>query len=231
MRVWAISDLHLSGRSNKPMDVFGPDWEGHFEKIRADWREKVAESDVVLLGGDTSWGMKLAEGMYDVHSLADLPGKKVFIRGNHDYWWNGISKVRALRPDDSFYFLQNDCVKFGNIIVAGSRGWTCPGSTDFTDHDMALYKREAERFRLAFHEVEKVREEGDKLIVLIHFPPMGLKQESTLFTDLFKENRADIVVFGHLHGSVYFPLKCEKDGVRYVLTSCDKTRFTLTEIL
>ena len=231
MRVWAISDLHLSGLSNKPMDVFGPDWEGHFEKIQADWREKVEEDDVVLLGGDTSWGMKPDEGMYDVRALAPLPGKKVFIRGNHDYWWNGISKIRALRPDDSFFFLQNDCVKFENIIIAGSRGWTCPGSTDFTEHDMALYKREAERFRLAFHEVEKVRKEGDKLIVLIHFPPTGLKQEDTLFTELFKENHADIVVFGHLHGSVYFPLKCEKDGISYILTSCDKTRFALTRIL
>ncbi len=231
MRVWAISDLHLSGCSNKPMNVFGPDWEGHFEKIKADWREKVGKNDVVLVGGDTSWGMKLAEGMYDVRSLADLPGRKVFIRGNHDYWWNGISKVRAAKPDESFFFLQNDCVKFENVIIAGSRGWTCPGSTDFTDHDMTLYRREAERFRLAFREVEKVREEGDKLIVLIHFPPMGLKQEDTLFTELFQENHADIVVFGHLHGSVYFPLKCEKDGVGYILTSCDKTHFTLTRIL
>ncbi len=231
MKVWAISDLHLSGLSNKPMDVFGPDWEGHFEKIKADWRAKVGEEDVVLLGGDTSWGMKLPEGMYDVSSLKDLAGKKVFIRGNHDFWWNGISKVRALKPDDSFYFLQNDCVKFGNVVIAGSRGWTCPGSTEFTEQDQKLYMREAERFRLAFHEVEKVREEGDTLIALIHFPPMGLKQEDTLFTELFRENRVDIVVFGHLHGSMYFPLKCEKDGISYVLTSCDKTRFSLTRIL
>ena len=231
MKVWAISDLHLSGRSNKPMDVFGPEWEGHFEKIKADWREKVGEEDIVLLGGDTSWAMKLPEGMFDVNSLSSLPGKKVFIRGNHDFWWNGISKVRAARADDTFYFLQNDCVKFGNIVIVGSRGWTCPGSNDFTEQDMKLYRREAERFRLAFHEAEKVREEGDKLIVLIHFPPMGLKQEDTLFTELFKENRADIVVFGHLHGSVYLPLRCEKDGIPYMLTSCDKTHFTLTRVM
>ncbi len=231
MKVWAISDLHLSGLSNKPMNVFGPDWEGHFEKIKADWREKVGEDDVVLLGGDTSWGMKLAEGMYDVNALSGLPARKVLIRGNHDYWWNGISKVRALRPDGSFFFLQNDCVKFGNVIIAGSRGWTCPGSADFTEHDMTLYKREAERFRLAFHEAEKVREVGDVLIALIHFPPMGLKQEDTLFTDLFKEHGVNKVVFGHLHGSVYFPLKCEKDRAEYYLTSCDKTRFSLTRIV
>ena len=229
MKVFAISDLHLSGLVEKPMDVFGEGWEGHVEKIRADWLQKVTDSDVVLVGGDTSWGMRLEEGMHDVLSLRDLPGKKVFIRGNHDYWWGGITRIRSIAPEN-FYFLQNDCVKIGNLVIAGSRGWTVPGSSDFTEHDLTLYKREAERFRLAFAEVKKVREEGDKLIALIHFPPMNVKKESTLFTDLFEENGVNTVVFGHLHGSGYFPLKCEKEGIEYYLTSCDKVRFSLTEI-
>ena len=229
MKVFAISDLHLSGRSDKPMDVFGAEWEGHFEKIKRDWCGKVGEDDVVLIGGDTSWGMKLDEGMYDVESLA-LPGKKVFIRGNHDYWWNGISRIRARAPAGC-YFLQNDCIKFGSLVIAGSRGWTCPGSADFTEHDMALYRREAERFRLAFSEVKKVRAAGDRLIALIHFPPFSVKKEDTLFTELFEENGVDTVVFGHLHGAGYFPLKCEKNGIEYYLTSCDKTKFSLVEII
>lgn len=231
MKVWAISDLHLSGLANKPMDVFGEGWEGHFDKIKADWTAKVGEDDVVLIGGDTSWGMKLDEGLFDVASLKNLPGKKVFIRGNHDYWWSGISRIRERRPDDTFYFLQNDCVKFGSVVIAGSRGWLVPGSTDFTEHDMALYKREAERFRLAFGQVNKVRQEGDTLIALIHFPPMSLKQGDTFFTELFEENKVDKVVFGHLHGASFFPLKSEKNGIDYFLTSCDKTKFSLTQIL
>lgn len=230
MKVFAISDLHLSGLADKPMDIFGEGWEGHFEKIKADWAEKVTDEDIVLIGGDTSWGMKLEEGMFDVTSLKALKGKKVFVRGNHDYWWSGITKIRASVPDDTFFFLQNDCVKIGKYVIAGSRGWTCPGSTDFTEHDMALYLREAERFRLAFHEVKKVREEGDELIVLMHFPPMNAKLEDTLFTELFEENAVNKVVFGHLHGSSYFPFKSEKNGVQYFLTSCDKTKFSLTEI-
>lgn len=230
MKVFAISDLHLSGLADKPMDIFGPEWDGHFEKIKADWMEKVGEEDVVLIGGDTSWGMKLEEGLYDVAALASLKGKKVFVRGNHDYWWSGISRIRSGAPDHSFFFLQNDCVKIGNFVIAGSRGWTSPESSDFTEQDRKLYLREAERFRLAFHEVRKVREEGDKLIALMHYPPMGLKKEDTLFTELFEENGVDKVVFGHLHGSVYYPLKSEKNGVEYVLTSCDKTKFSLTEI-
>ena len=231
MKVFAISDLHLSGLADKPMNIFGEGWEGHFEKIKADWAKKVTDGDIVLIGGDTSWGMKLEEGLYDIASLAPLKGSKVFVRGNHDYWWNGISRVRAGAPDRSFYFLQNDCVKIDNLIITGSRGWTCPGSADFTEHDRALYLREAERLRLAFREVEKVRLKGDRLIVLMHYPPTGLKKEDTLFTELFEENGVEKVVFGHLHGSVYYPLKSEKNGIEYYLTSCDKSKFYLTEIL
>lgn len=212
------------------MNVFGPEWEGHFEKIIKDWQEKVTDEDIVLIGGDTSWGMYLEEGMYDVRSLAPLKGKKVFIRGNHDFWWSAISRVRAAAPDDTFCFLQNDCVKIGKYIIAGSRGWSCPGSTDFTDQDMKLYLREGERFRLAFQEVKKVREEGDTLIALIHYPPFSVRKEDTVFTRLFEENGVDKVVFGHLHGSNYFPLRTEKNGITYYLTSCDKARFELTEI-
>ncbi len=231
MKVFAISDLHLSGVKEKPMNIFGEVWEGHFEKISADWRAKVTDEDIVLIGGDTSWGMKLEEGMFDVARLAGLPGRKVFIRGNHDYWWSAITRVRTLAPDDTFFFLQNDCVKFENVIIAGSRGWTCPGSADYTEHDEKLYLREAERFRLAFCEVGKVREEGDTLIALIHYPPMGIRKEETLFTRLFDENRVDKVVFGHLHGAGFFPLRCERGNIEYYLTSCDKVNFRLVQIL
>lgn len=231
MKMFAISDLHLSGVKEKPMNIFGEVWEGHFEKISADWRAKVTDEDVVLIGGDTSWGMKLEEGMFDVARLAGLPGRKVFIRGNHDYWWSAITRVRTLAPDDTFFFLQNDCVKFENVIIAGSRGWTCPGSADYTEHDEKLYLREAERFRLAFCEVGKVREEGDTLIALIHYPPMGIRKEETLFTRLFDENRVDKVVFGHLHGAGFFPLRCERGNIEYYLTSCDKVNFRLVQIL
>ena len=231
MKVFAISDLHLSGVKEKPMNIFGEVWEGHFEKISADWRAKVTDEDIVLIGGDTSWGMKLEEGMFDVARLAGLPGRKVFIRGNHDYWWSAITRVRTLAPDDTFFFLQNDCVKFENVIIAGSRGWTCPGSADYTEHDEKLYLREAERFRLAFCEVGKVREEGDTLIALIHYPPMGIRKEETLFTRLFDENKVDKVVFGHLHGAGFFPLRCERGYIECYLTSCDKVNFRLVQIL
>ncbi len=231
MNIFSISDLHLSGTSGKPMDVFGAGWENHFEKIRRDWEEKVSEEDVVLVCGDISWGTVLDEGLYDLRSLCPLKGRKVFIRGNHDYWWNGITKLRDRAPDGSFYFLQNDCVKFGNVIICGSRGWSCPGSSDYTEHDEKLYLREAERFGLCFKQVEKLRGEGDRVIVMTHFPPFSAKSPDTLFTRLFEENGAEKVVFGHIHGENYFPFRTVKNGIEYVLTSCDKVGFSLQRII
>jgi predicted phosphohydrolase len=154
----------------------------------------------------------------------------VFIRGNHDYWWNGIGKLRAVAPDENFYFLQTDAVKIENFIFVGSRGWTCPCSPDFTEQDQKLYLREAERFKLAFKEVEKYKTDGDRIVALIHYPPFTPKKEDTLFTELFEKNGVEKVVFGHIHGSAYFPLKTEKGGVEYVLASCDKVGFSLIKI-
>lgn len=231
MKVFAISDLHLSGLTNKPMDVFGAGWEGHFEKIKNDWLSKVGQDDMVLVCGDISWGTTLEEGLYDLNSLKDLPGKKVFIRGNHDYWWNGITKLRRAAPDRSFYFLQNDSLKIGNVVICGSRGWSCPGSADYSERDERLYLREAERFKLCFKDAEKYRQEGDILLAMIHYPPMGQKLQPSLFTQIFEENGVDKVIFGHIHGEGYFPFRQVKNGIEYVLTSCDKVGFALQRIL
>ncbi len=230
MNVYAISDLHLSLTSNKPMDVFGGGWEGHFEKIKADWTAKVRPDDVVLLCGDTSWAMKLPEALTDLRALAPLPGKKVFIRGNHDYWWNGITRLRDAAPDENFVFLQTDAVRINGLVLVGSRGWSCPGSTDYTEQDKKLYLREAERFRLAFAEAERLRRAGDALVAMIHYPPFTLKNEGSLFTDLFEAHGADKVVFGHIHGAAYFPLRTERAGIEYLLTSCDKVDFRLVKV-
>lgn len=104
MKIFSISDLHLSGCTDKPMNVFGAGWEGHFEKIKADWQNKVSDEDIVLICGDISWGTDMEEGLFDLRSLKELKGKKVFIRGNHDYWWNGITKLRQAAPDNTFSF-------------------------------------------------------------------------------------------------------------------------------
>ncbi len=229
MNIYAISDLHLSNTTDKPMDIFGGNWDNHFQKIKEDWLATVAPDDIVLIAGDTSWAMKLSDALVDLNEIAPLPGKKVFVRGNHDYWWNGISKLRASAPENC-YFLQTDAVKIGKFVVVGSRGWTCPGSSDYTEQDEKLYLREGERFRLALAEGDKLAGEGDEKIALIHYPPFNLKQEDTHFTKMFEEHGIKKAVFGHIHGAAYFPLKTEKNGVEYILTSCDKLHFKLVKI-
>ena len=231
MKVFAVSDLHLPGGQDKPMDVFGGNWTGHFEKIAADWTEKVSPEDVVLIAGDVSWAMTLEEALPDLAAVARLPGKKVFIRGNHDYWWAGITALRRSAPDGSFYFLQNDCVRFDGLVVCGSRGWLCPGSAEYTDADKKIYEREGERFRLAFEHVRRERREGDRLLCMIHYPPFNGKREPTLFTDAFEKNGADKVVYGHLHAAAGpYPMRTVRAGIEYVLTSCDLLGFRLAQI-
>ena len=156
----------------------------------------------------------------------------MFIRGNHDYWWSGITALRRSAPDETFFFLQNDSVRFDGLIVCGSRGWVCPGSPEYAQSDEKIYLREAERFRLAFQDVAKKRQEGDRLLCMIHYPPFNAKREDSLFTGLFRENAADIAVYGHLHRTAgAYPMQCEKDGVRYFLTSCDLLGFRLVQVL
>ena len=232
MKVFAVSDLHLPGNQHKPMDIFGDNWAGHLEKIKEDWRGKVCEEDVVLIAGDISWAMLLSDALTDLVKMKGLPGQKIFTRGNHDYWWAGITALRRSAPDESFVFLQNDAVRLDGAVVCGSRGWVCPGCSDFTDADEKIYRREAERFRLALGCAQKLRREGDKLVCMIHYPPFNAKREDSLFTALFEEFAADVVVYGHLHQNAgAYPFECERGGVRYHLTSCDLLGFRLARIL
>ena len=125
MKVWAIGDLHLSGASPKPMEKFGEQWKNHDEKISAAWRDMVAVDDLVVVAGDTSWAMKLQEAIIDLEWLAQLPGSKVLIKGNHDYWWSSLSKMRSIAPE-SVEFIHNSAVRVNDVVVAGTRGWMLP---------------------------------------------------------------------------------------------------------
>lgn len=230
MKLFAISDLHISTNSDKPMDIFGGNWVGYLEKIFADWKDKVSEEDVVLIGGDISWAMTLDKAVEDINLMNGLPGKKVMIKGNHDYWWQAIGKVRDALPEN-FFALQNDCIKLGNAIICGSRCWSAPGAPDFKEQDRKIYLRETERLKLSFASVNKIKDAGDKVVALVHYPPFNVKREDTLFTEIFEQNGVNSVVYGHLHGN---KVKSEKlvikNGIKYYLTSCDQVDNKLTEI-
>jgi len=230
MKIFAISDLHISTNTNKPMDVFGGNWVGYLEKIYADWESKVTDDDLVLIAGDISWAMNVDDAVKDISTFACLKGKKIIIKGNHDYWWSGIGKVRDSLPE-SVYALQNDSVKIGDVVICGSRGWTVPGAPDFTEQDMKLYKRETERLKLSLSSAKKLAENGEKIIAMIHYPPFNVRRESSAYTDIFEEFGVDSVIYGHLHGKdVRADKFLIKNGIKYYLTSCDLVDNKLTEI-
>lgn len=231
MKVYAISDLHLSTVCGKPMDIFGKAWENYFELISADWKEKVTDEDVVLLPGDFSWAMRMEDALPDFERVADLPGSKVILRGNHDYWWNTLSQVRSLIPK-GFYALQNDCLRFGDILICGTRGWTCPDGDNLTAEDKKIYLREIERLKLSIASMQKQRKPTDKVIAITHFPPFNGRYDESEFTKQFVLADIDTVVYGHLHGKdCRANLQFKKFGLNFYLTSCDLTGNKLTRII
>lgn len=197
MRLFAIADPHLSRANPKPMDIFGGNWQGHPEAFFAGWREVVTEEDIVLIPGDISWAMRLEEALPDLEDIAALPGKKVLLRGNHDYWWASVSKVRKVLPPN-MYVIQNDALLLDDLVIAGTRGWVCPGSYEFTAEDQKIYEREVERLKLSLQAAKKLK--GKKLVVMLHFPLTNARLEPSGFTELILEAKPDAVVFGHIHG-------------------------------
>ena len=230
MKIFAISDLHISTNTDKPMDVFGGNWVGYLDKIKSDWQDKVSDEDLVLIGGDISWAMDICDAQKDIETLKELKGKKILIKGNHDYWWSGIGKVRDMLPE-GFYALQNDSIRFDGVVICGSRCWSVPGAPDFKEQDMKIYLRETERLKLSLSAASKIKKDGDKLIALVHYPPFNVRRENSLFTDIFEQNGVDSVIYGHLHGKgVRADKLVVKNGVKYYLTSCDQVDNKLTEI-
>ena len=225
--IYSISDLHLGSCVDKPMDIFGKKWEGHFDKIKEDWLGKVRDEDVVLLAGDLSWAMSLEEAKADLAEIAALPGKKVLLKGNHDYWWQSISKVRSILPE-GIYALQNDVIRIGNYLFCGSRGWTMDYETE---EDKKIFDRELIRLDLSLAAMAKMRGTGDKVVGMTHFPPFDLTFASTPMTALFEKYGVDTVVYGHLHGNVYVKRKVFLDRANYYLTSCDLVDFSLVKVL
>jgi len=224
MKLFAISDLHLSGARPKPMDIFGENWNGHWQKIRENWsRMEIGPEDLVLIPGDISWAMQLEAAQIDLDEIGQLPGHKVVTRGNHDYWWSSLTKVRSVLPE-KLYALQNDAMRFGSTVVCGSRGWICPGGMDYKPEDEKIYKREVLRMELSLKGAKK--QEGDLLIVMIHYPPFNEKQERSGFMELFEQYGVDQVIYGHLHGrSCRFAFEKELCGIQYRLVSCDHLQF------
>ena len=222
MAVFAISDLHLPARQ-KPMDIFGVHWEHHFERIAQDWRARVGQADIVLLPGDLSWAMYLEEALEDLGRIAELPGRKLILRGNHDYWWSAIGRVRRALPE-GMYAIQNDVIAMDGMLFAGSRGWTIPmAGTD--EGDVRIYNRERMRLEMSLR-AARARDASAPLIAMMHYPP--LTEALAGFSDILEAYGVCDCVYGHLHGAgLKGAFRGERNGVRYHQVSCDGLDFKL----
>ncbi|NLI90543.1 MAG: serine/threonine protein phosphatase [Epulopiscium sp.] len=229
MDIYAIGDLHLSASVDKPMDIFGDNWQDHQEQIVKNWQDIVKDKDIVLIAGDISWAMSLEEAYMDLETIDKLPGYKILIKGNHDYWWQSINKLNSLY--DNMFFLQNTSYKVGHYGICGSRGWGCPVDGQLDEHNSKIYKREGKRLELS---LEHAMQAGCKeIIVMMHYPPTNDKKEDSLYTDLFKNYPVSQVVYGHLHGKESFnnSIRGIKENINYTLVSADAINFKPQKIL
>jgi predicted phosphohydrolase len=249
MRILALSDPHLSTVRPKPMDVFGQNWKDHPARIAENWRRVVRDDDLVLVPGDISWAMRLEEAAADLAVLGALPGRKILLRGNHDYWWSAIGKVRAtLAP--GMMALQNDALVVGGFIVMGARGWRAPGEKPAKydlepegappgaaatpghyqrSDDEKIYWREVERLKLSLQAAEKLRKKapGARLVAMTHFPAVLPRGVATAASDILEAAGVEACVYGHLHGpDVHRAFRGPHGGVRYVFAACDAIDFT-----
>ena len=227
MTIFSIADLHLSA-GDKPMDVFGAHWENHFERIAGDWRERVRQEDIVLLPGDISWAMYLEEAADQLAMIGALPGRKILLRGNHDYWWSAIGRVRAALPE-GMYALQNDALALDGFVFCGTRGWVLPGE-DTAPADRRIYERELLRLEMSL-KAARALSHGEPLIALLHYPPLAASDQATEPARLLSEYGVRHAVYGHLHGAALkSAFAGEYGGVVYHQVSCDGLGFRLAEI-
>ncbi len=230
MAIYVIGDLHLSFSTNKPMDIFGRNWQNYEEKIKKDWLLKVKPEDTVILPGDFSWAMYLDETEKDFEFINNLPGKKILLKGNHDYWWTTVTSMRKYIKEENFEnidFLYNNSYEIENKIIAGTKGWNISGEQE----DIRLTKREVARLELSIKSgIEKYGNDKE-IIVFMHYPPLTKTNIDTDYTRLMKKYGIKRCYYGHLHAnSIKDAVEGNVDGIEYKLVSSDGLDFKLLEI-
>jgi predicted phosphohydrolase len=240
--VWAIADLHLSfGTPNKKMDVFGKEWLDWTEKIESNWRASINPQDLILIAGDISWAMHTHELESDLLWIDKLPGTKVMIRGNHDYWWKSRSKIEKILPK-SIHIIQNDTFNWNGLSIGGARLWDTlefnfgnytlipdqdsiflQTSQETIKNNEKIFNRELARLEMSLKQLDP---QANCRVVMTHYPPIGANLVSSRVSSLLEQYDVDICIFGHLHGiNRAVPLFGEKNGIQYFLTACDYLDF------
>ena len=240
MKIFAVSDLHLSlsapyhpdqpVQSYKPMTIFGSGWDDFYHRLACSWRQMIGEQDIVLLPGDISWAMQLAEAQHDLEYIAALPGQKVMIRGNHDYWWASISRIRALLPAN-FHALQNDTVSLGGYAICGTRGWLLPVHNDFKEsEDRRIFDRELLRLNMT---LSAAAAHNQPIIVMFHYPPLDIDAIADSFMEIISRYPVKYCLYGHIHGNKNPAFEGDFNGVHLINCSVDRLGFApllITEV-
>ena len=230
MSIYAISDLHLSFNEQKPMNIFGDNWTNHEEKIKSDWESKVKKNDLVILPGDFSWSTDLKETYKDFQYLECLPGKKLLLKGNHDYWWTTLTSMRKYLKQNEFNtidFIYNNSYLYENYIIAGTRGWIN------LDKEEKILNRENIRLELSLQDGIKKYGKEKEIIIAMHYPPFSAsKKEDTQFVQTMKKYNVTKCIYGHLHGQSHKEaVEGNINNIEYKLVSCDYTNFKLLKIV
>ena len=223
MSLFAIADTHLSLGTDKPMDIF-KGWSGYVDKLKENWERAVTDSDTVVIAGDISWGMSLDGALEDFKFIDSLPGQKIILKGNHDYWWTTMKKMDTfLSQHDikTIRFLHNNTLTVGNIAVCGSRGWFFDAE-ESADNKVLL--REAGRLRTS---INLAKETGLEPVVFLHYPPVYDNMECRGILEVLEERGITECYFGHIHGTqAARKAVCgEYHGIRMHLVSCDYLKF------
>lgn len=210
MAIFAISDLHLPLGINKPMDIFGGRWKNYVEKIEYEWKKSIGNDDYVVINGDFSWATYLEEAEKDFRFINDLPGTKLISKGNHDYWWETLTKMNGFLKKNNIenvHFLQNNAYDCGICAVCGAKGWISPTDKSFKAEDNKIYNRELQRFEAS---IKKALELNDNVIAALHYPP------DEAFSRIIDEYGVIRCVFGHLHGKKADEYRCIYEKCRLV---------------
>ena len=211
------------------MEIFGANWANHWNKIQNNWLKNVSDDDFVLLPGDISWAMKFNDALADLAEVNALPGKKVITRGNHDYWWQTVTKMNKLF-NGKITFIQNNFTPAGVYAICGSRGWLCPDDPAFSIEDQKIYSNELNRIKLSLEAA--VQAGFCKIILMLHYPPVYFPNKPTEISKLIDLYKVETCIFGHIHGNQAHmtAFKGLINNTSYHLVSCDALDFKLLQI-
>jgi len=222
MALYAIGDLHLCLGAPKPMDVFGGAWVGYMDKLK-EGMSVITEEDTVVLLGDLSWSLDLANAQADFAWINRIPGRKILLKGNHDYWWSTVSKFDKFCKENGFrnlHILNNNCFEYDGWAICGTRGWFFEEERS-GQHDEKVFKRELIRLETSL----KAAGEKPKMVFL-HYPPRYKGYECREILDLLEKYEVRRCFYGHLHGGSHkLAMEGQWDGVEFRLVAADYLNF------